>query len=369
MSQISMALVWENLGPSHIDRIEACVASGLSVTAIEFHAKSSVYQWEEGEADGARRVTLAQPGERLDPIRQFWRVYRAAVGSKAGSIFLCDYQRPVVFLAALALRLSGRRVFTMLCSKFDDYPRYWWIELAKVVLLAPYEGAIVGSERSRAYLHFLGFRRRPTLTGYDSLSVARIQANGDTQTPREHRERDFLIVARLVEKKNLAFAIRAYAAWQAGAAYPRKLRLIGYGEQEAELRQLVEEFSLGEQVVFEGVADSKQVFQAMRESLCLILPSIEEQFGLVVIEALACGLPVLVSSNAGAVDGLLDNGVNGWVIDPYRSASLEAAMAILDRDEEVWSQASLAALQSADRGDASHFANAVRALISGERPN
>ena len=45
---------------------------------------------------------------------------------------------------------------------------------------------------------------------------------------------------------------------------------------------------------------------AMRAALCLILPSTEEQFGLVVTEALALGLPVLVSANAGAVDELVE---------------------------------------------------------------
>lgn len=364
MNARTMALVWENLGPSHIDRIGACAASGLGVTAIEFHAKSQVYQWEEGEAQGARRVTLAGPDERLGGLIQAWRLYRALIRSRAEAIFLCDYQRLVVFWAALALRLSGRRVFTMLCSKFDDYPRFWWRELAKIMLLAPYRGAIVGSERSTAYLHLLGFRRRPVLCGYDSLSIARIQGGGQAAASPGHAERDFLIVARLVTKKNLAFAIRAYAGWRQQAVHPRKLRIIGYGEQEAELRSLVAELELGDAVVFPGVANSAEVFQAMRAALCLILPSIEEQFGLVVIEALACGLPVLVSSNAGAVDGLLDNGVNGWVIDPYRPAALEAAMGLLDRDAAAWSGASAAALASAPRGDASYFAAAVHQLIA-----
>jgi L-malate glycosyltransferase len=363
MNPFRIALAWENFGPSHRDRIGACVASGLAVTAIEFNAKSQTYLWEEGEAHGAERVTLAGSDERMGPFATFWRLSRALQRSRADAIFLCDYQRLVVFCAALVMRLSGKPVYTMLCSKFDDYPRFWWRELAKLVLLLPYQGAIVGSDRSVAYLLLLGFRGRPMLNGYDSLSVARIQQGAGEGRQVAHAERDFLIVARLVEKKNLAFAIRAYAAWSKVAVHARKLRIIGYGEQEAELRLLSAELGLGDAILFEGVANSAKVFRMMRASLCMILPSTEEQFGLVVIEALASGLPVLASSNAGAVDGLIDNGINGWVIDPYRPAALVAAMTLLDRDADAWQDASAAALASADRGDTRHFAAAVHSLI------
>lgn len=101
----------------------------------------------------------------------------------------------------------------------------------------------------------------------------------------------------------------------------------------------------------------------MRGALCLILPSTEEQYGLVVIEALALGLPVLVSANAGAVDDLVDNGVNGWIVDPHRPQALIAAMSLLDRDRATWEQAARAAAATAERGDVRHFVSGVAALL------
>jgi glycosyltransferase involved in cell wall biosynthesis len=364
MGEVRIALVWENFGPSHLDRIAACASAGMTVTAIELNSTSETYQWEAGDVAGVERVTLDQGGGGLSSLALTWKLFRAVRRSNCDAVFLCHYQIAPVFLAALLLRLSGTRVFTMLDSKFDDYPRFLWRELGKKILLSPYQGALVGSQRSADYLHFLGFQRRPVLLGFDALDLARIRALAGNSPRKAHAKRDFLIVARLVEKKNLAFAIEAFAEWRRAAAAPRNLRIIGYGNLEASLRALAVDRGVANAVLFEGIADSAAVYRAMRDALCLILPSTEEQFGLVVIEALALGLPVLVSSNAGAVDGLIDNGVNGWVIDPRRGEALGAGMALLDRSEPIWQAASAAAQATSERGDVSHFVTGVKALLS-----
>ena len=362
-----IAFAWESLGPSHLDRVDATAAAGAQVAAIEFSGESRDYQWERDEPAGARRIALCGPGESLGQVRLAWRLFRAVRAFGARAAFLCHYHEGAVFLAALLLRLTGCRVFAMIDSKFDDYPRVLWREAGKAVLLAPYDGALVGSRRTAEYMRFLGFCRRPVVGGFDALDLARIRRAAPSAPDLSHPSREFLIVARLVPKKNLSFALRAYAAWTRQAAHPRKLRIIGYGGEEDSLRALAAELGIADQVVLTGAAPSAEVCAAMRAALCLILPSTEEQFGLVVTEALALGLPVLVSANAGAVDELVDNGVNGWIIDPYRPAALVAAMTLLDRDETAWKNASAAAEASAERGDVRHFVDGVGALLGLDR--
>lgn len=363
MAAKHIAFAWESFGPSHLDRIEAAAAAGWTVTAIEFSPASSDYLWEREELSSARRITLNAAGERPGALRLAWRLFRAVRRSGAEVVFLSHYNELPVFLAVMLLRLAGCRVIALMCSKFDDYPRALWREMGKALMLAPYHGVLTASRRSADYMRFLGFRRRPIARSLDSLDLARIRRFGSGQAGPAHADRDFLIVARLVEKKNLDFALRAYAEWVRTAAHPRRLRIIGYGQLEPALRALAGELGIADRVLFMGAAGSEQVCQAMRQALCLILPSTEEQFGFVVIEALALGLPVLVSANAGAVDELIDNGVNGWIIDPYRACGLIAAMALLDRDEAAWAKASEAANATAERGDVRHFVAGVAALL------
>jgi L-malate glycosyltransferase len=366
MKVCKVVFAWENLGPTHSDRIEACAADpGLDVTAVEFFGVSTVYDWDRASLAGVRRITLFPDGRSRRNPMLVWRLIKACRSARPDAVFLCHYHVPAVFLAALVLRLLGIRVLTMIDSKFDDLDRSLWREAIKLVLMAPYHGALAGSRRTIEYLRFLGFRKRPLVEGFDTLDVARIQARAPVsrggQAPT-HAQRDFLVVARLIREKNLELALTAYAEWRQQAVHPRALRILGAGPLEAPLRALAAELGVAEHVRFEGSATPDQVAQAMRDALALVFPSVQETYGFVVIEALALGLPVLISTKPGAVDGLIDNGVNGWLVDPWRPAGLIAAMALLDRDEAAWQAASAAASASSERGDVRHFVSAVKAL-------
>lgn len=366
MSAVKIVFAWENLGPTHFDRIHACAADpALEVTAIEFFGTSIVYDWDSAGLSGVRRLTLYPHGRSARRPGLWWRLLRACLAERPACVFLCHYSYPHVFVVALLLRVCGVRTITMIDSKFDDMPRTIGLEAIKALLLAPYHGALAGSRRTIEYLHFLGFRRRPVIEGFDTLDVARIRSQAGAVTDREsapHAVRDFLIVARLIPEKNLELALRAYARWRKTAAHPRRLRVLGAGPLDASLRALARELGIAETVDFEGAASPVQVYATMTGALCLILPSVQETFGFVVIEALALGLPVLISSRPGAADGLIDNGVNGWVVDPYRCEGLAAAMALLDSDAATWQAASAAASASSGRGDVGHFLAAVKVL-------
>jgi glycosyltransferase involved in cell wall biosynthesis len=91
-----------------------------------------------------------------------------------------------------------------------------------------------------------------------------------------------------------------------------------------------------------------QVLDVMMQSDVLVLPSLSEGFGLVVTEALACGLPVIVTPNVGAAD-LICNGREGFLV-PIRSAEAIAdRLDALNRDRELLAQMSQNAQLAAAR--------------------
>lgn len=366
MTALRVVFAWENLGPSHFDRLAACAADpGLEVTAIDFFGTSTVYDWSSAGPTGLRRLTLYPNSRAVHRPMLAWRLLRACLSVRPHCVFLCHYNYLPVFVVAIALRLLGIRIVTMIDSKFDDMDRFIWREISKALLLSPYRAALAGSRRTVEYLRFLGFRKRRVEEGFDTLDVARISRMAQTFLERPsppHKNRDFLIVARLIQEKNIEFALRAFAEWREQSAHTRRLRIIGAGPLEESLRFTAEQLGLVEAVLFEGARTPDEVALAMQESLALLFPSVQETFGFVVIEALALGLPVLISSKPGAVDSLIDNAVNGWVFDPFRPAGLIAAMHILDRDESAWKSARAAAIASSTRGDVRHFVRAVQAL-------
>jgi L-malate glycosyltransferase len=357
-----VAIMWENFGPYHHDRIRALVAAGIRVVAIQLFSRSAVYDWESSEA-GYPLLTLALAESSASTFRLAARLVRAVRESGARDCFFCHYQRMDVFLAAAWLRLSGYRVFTMLDSKYDDYPRLALREWIKKAFLWPYAGALAGSERSRAYLASLGIGRDKTRLGYDMIDIARVASQGEPLAAEPaFVDRPFLIVARLIPKKNVPGSLRAFARYAREQQDGRRLEILGDGPLRQELEALAAELEIAGLVDFRGQVDSPAVSEAMRRSLALLLPSTSEQFGLVVNEALANSLPVIVSRQCGAVDELLDDGVNGFAIDALAEDQLHAAMTRIGADEALWRRMAAAAGASAPRGDVRNFVAAVSDL-------
>lgn len=357
-----IAFMWENFGPSHHDRLRAIARSGIAVCAIELFSRSAAYDWEHCEPDGYQIVTLSNRERPASAVRLAVRLVRAVQRSGARSVFFCHYDLPVVFLAVCILRLTGRRVFTMADSKFDDHPRDWPRTLAKVLFLAPYCGAIAASRRSRAYLAYLGVPGDRIRPGFDTLDLARLRSLAGPGDEADHALRPFLIVARLIPEKNIAAAIEAFALYRERSVDHRRLVIIGDGPLRAELEAKANQLGIAAAVDWCGTCTGGEVAKAMRDALALLLPSVQDTFGLVVIEAFAQGLPVIVSNRAGATDELVENLINGFVIDPLSIEQIVAAMIELAGDPARHARMAASAWAASERGDACHFAQAVAEL-------
>jgi len=148
-------------------------------------------------------------------------------------------------------------------------------------------------------MRFLGVAVSKIQLNYDVLSVERIRRLGRSAPAPQglgHKERHFTIIARFVPKKNIVMALEAYSLYRKSVASPRSLHLCGSGQLEADLRRKVDELDLGGSVVFHGFVQAEGICRILASTLALLLPSIEEQFGHVVIEAQAMGLPVILST-------------------------------------------------------------------------
>ncbi len=366
-----VALIWSQFAPYHSDRCEA-VAQRLEgraeVLAVEVAPSSDTYAWvPSGDLRHGRKVTLFADAnyDRLGDGQRFramWSVLR-----RCDTVFMgIPYSQKDVIALSWLLRFTGTRLVMMSDSKFDDSPRDSRFELAKAVLLAPYRAALVAGRRQADYLRFLLFRRRRVLIGYDTVSVERIRseiaAAQDGPVP-SFEQRDFLYLGRFVAKKQLLRLIRAYAAYVAlagGAA--RRLVLAGDGPDEPAMRALVAELGLADRVEFTGFLQGAQVSQAMGRALALLLVSTGEQWGLVINEALAAGLPVIVNQQVGATDTLVRNLVNGYVVNIEEEATLVQAMLRMGASRAEWEAMVAASHTMAERGDVARFADAVELL-------
>ena len=379
-SKPALAFSWEMFGPYHMDRLEAVgrrLGHLYDVVGLEVGSKSHTYAWDStGAGRHFRKVTLF-PGRSKAELPA-WRVYRALLREcralRAGPVFLCHYEDPDVAALAVTLRLLGRPVVNMNASKFDDKPRVLWREALKTLFYAPYQAAIGGSHRTLDYFRFLGLPGERLFVGYDTLSLERVRRLAGVPPAPDgvpFAQRHFTIIARFVPKKNLARAVEAYDLYRglAGAG-ARPLHLCGSGPLEAELRAEVARRGLEGHVLFRGFLQEKAIAETLGSTLCLLLPSLEEQFGLVVNEALAMGVPAILSDQCGARDLLVRSGVNGHIVEPDNPEGLARHMLSVASDEAEWRRLSLNGRPFCALADADFFAGAVEKALHalGVRP-
>jgi L-malate glycosyltransferase len=368
-----LVFVWDNFGPLHADRCNAVALKfqgKQQVIGLEIAGKSRVYEWVPEEGTYFRKITLVRESsvEEIPFHKRFAKILSACLSMSRGSrYFFCHYQDPAIFLVAIALRLLRFRVYTMGCSKFDDYPRKMSRELLKSIMYCPYNGAIASGVRSRDYMRFMGFPPNRIEGSYNTVSLERIRnLSGALPAPQgiPFRDRHFTIVARLVPKKNISMALKAMKLYAENVPHPRSLHIFGTGPLEVELRNQVHEDGITGLVHFRGFLQTHEISHAYGSSVALLLPSIEEQFGNVIPEAQAMGLPIILSDNCGGRDVLVRCGVNGFVIEPDNPQGLAYFMGLLSEDEDLWQRMCTSSQLFAQKADSPRFAEAVEVLIS-----
>jgi L-malate glycosyltransferase len=368
-----LVFVWEKFGPYHMDRCEALAeyfGAKQDIVGIEIASHGDIYRWDPtGPGKNFRKITLFPDVSRevLSTWRYFSTLLVACLRLRAKHIFVCGFELPPIFLTAICLRLLGRNVVIMQDSKFDDKQRTLFKEGIKALFYRPYSAALVGTPRTKSYLEFLGMAPARVFVGYDTLSLDRIRRlAGEEPAPRgvAHADRHFTVIARFVTQKNLGLALEAYAGYRrARPSSRRELHLCGAGELEDALKDRVAQLGI-DGVRFRGYLQEEDIAKTLARTLALVLPSIEEPFGLVVNEALALGVPVIVSDNCGARDLLVRQGVNGHVIEPDNVEGLSHLMDLLDRDAGEWTRLALNTQKFLAPADTGLFVSTVETIVA-----
>jgi len=374
MAKPRVGVVFAQFAAYHVDRCQAAavrLGDRYEVVAVEVAGASETYAWEpSGEVKGAAKVTLF-PGVVSESIG-WWRKFQALlpVLRQCRWVFCgVPSSEPEIVLLSWVLPRLGTKMVMLTESKYDDFPRRRYFEFFKAQLYRPYHGAIVGGRRQAEYLRSLGFGGRPLLPGYDTVDLDRVRRqSGVPPAPKgaPFAERAFIFVGRFVAKKNLLVLVDAFARYRALAGpNARNLVLVGSGPMREAIDRKIRQHGIEDAVRFPGFLDAAEVARAMAASLALILPSTEEQWGLVVNEAVACGLPAIVSEAVGARDALVRERENGYVFRSEDVEGLAQAMLAMGADEAHWRAMCERSLELNWMGHSDRFADAVETMIEG----
>jgi glycosyltransferase involved in cell wall biosynthesis len=149
---------------------------------------------------------------------------------------------------------------------------------------------------------------------------------------------------RLAHAKNYPLLIDAMAALR--KRVPARLFILGQGELDAELRRQIERSGLGDAVVLCGFQQNPWKYIARADVFAMT--SRYEGFGNVLVEAMACGVPVVATSSPGTRE-IVSVGSNGLLVDHHEPEAVAAALERILTDNALRQRLALAAKASAER--------------------
>lgn len=158
----------------------------------------------------------------------------------------------------------------------------------------------------------------------DSKSLLGQFDNAEASDPELQRP-VFLFVGHLVRRKGLHLLLEACAILQKQGYSDYTLLAVGDGPQREELEVFIRNHDLEERVKLLGRLDYDRLGAYFRKADVFVLPTLEDTWGMVVLEAMLFGKPVLCSKWAGTAEMMID-GENGYVFDPHQPEKLAELM-------------------------------------------
>jgi len=347
---VKIAILFDNFGPYHAARL-AAAARSCQLLAIQAHERSRDYKWLPPHLPSSTSsVTLQSAGggslNRHGAIAKLWKA-------------LTDFAPDSVFIPGWSNRhsLAGldwcvrNRIPAVLMSESSrfDLTRYWLKEWLKSCIVSMCSAALVGGSRQAKYVTTLGMPAERVFLGYDVVDndyfknqTERVRTrSGQFRAQYNLPERYFLASARFVKSKNLSYLIREFASYHASADMvghsqrPWALVILGEGPERPFLEKQVSRLQLNNIVLMPGFKQYPDLPVYYGLASGFIHASTSEPWGLVVNEAMASGLPVLVSETSGCARELVRPGHTGFVFDPREPGELSKLMFRLwSRDAE-----------------------------------
>lgn len=338
-----LVILFDNFGPYHLARLTAAQnlghKLGIEVMGMEIVGRSSDYAWATCHEEKTKNIkTLFHKAHNSHPNpsspRKFFKVWQALRQLEPDALAIPGYQG-IVPLAALLWGRAGQKILVMMSeSSRHDKNRNHFLEWCKGQLVRRFDAALVGGKRQKEYAALLGIPPNRIFLGYDVVDNDYFTRGAEEARQRENHYREvlglpsryFLTVSRFIPKKNLSGLIRAYGYYRRLTGEQAwDLVLCGSGPLEQDLKNQARDIP---GIHFPGFTQiDKLPFYYGLASTFILSSANFEQWGLVVNEAMASSLPVLVSQICGCAADLVEDGVNGFTFDPCDREGLSRLMA------------------------------------------
>jgi len=291
---------------------------GIDLQVIEIAGAGSPYSFAVSNGTRPYYWHCLFPDMRMEEIN-----------SKRANYYLCnklDEIRPdIVFCGAIAFPSGAAGVKWSVknkkkCVVFDnarlqDVPRRWYINYLKKKIYSGSDAIFCPAPSWNKTFNYFGFTTDMIFYGLNAVDNS---FWSDNKHPGNELNYNFFITAgRQIPKKNFRFLLESYRLYCADKTNPLHLVFVGDGPDHEILVSKMSDYDIKDKIHFYQYLSQDKLRTLFHRANWFILPSkFGETWGNVVNEAMASGLPVLVSDLAGCASTLVKEGVNGFTFSP-----------------------------------------------------
>lgn len=235
-------------------------------------------------------------------------------------------------LSAFLARKLLKKPYCIWCQGADIYLPWRFKKVASRLFLRRANAIIALTQDMKEKIQEVCKRDASVIPNGVDLEKFQRLSHRNTFKLATNGQKTILFVGRLHPIKGIAYLIEAMNTIVKKNPKARLL-LIGNGEERQNLENLVKELDLAKYVNFIGKVPNEKVLEYMIASDVLVLPSLSEGFPLTILEAMACGLPI-VATKVGGIPEIVKNGEGGFLVEPQNTAEIsEKVLMFLENDE------------------------------------
>ena len=328
---MTIAIIWQRFLPYHRARIRRAALflyrRGIKLIAMEVATQDTTYGFPPESPEDAPPIQYHCCFPDIN--------YHSLKASKIhGTVLnaLREFGPDVVFapatpfpegMAAIHYRTEYNKKVVMMDDSWElTDQRGFLIKAVKRMIHSNVDAVFIPAQSHAPYFLKAGFPENRVVFGVDVVDNDYYSKNAEYALKNEKNIRQargmpenyFLFVGRVMPKKGLETLLQAYKIYRTSVKDNKwDLVIVGIG---GNLEELKKAYAAHRDIQFPGAQFGSNLCHYYALARALVVPSLSDQWGLVINEGMACGLPVIASRGCGATATLVHDGDNGWTFGP-----------------------------------------------------
>ncbi len=234
-------------------------------------------------------------------IKQYLKEYNPDI------IIGCEYN-PISIVAYTWAKLNKKKYISWSDGTLNSEKNINIIQkIIRKIICRNSDALIASSSRTKEAQLRYGANKNKIFLSYLTINVDEY-----LYEKREFNNKNILFVGRLSKRKGLELLMNSLALLRC----EYKLIIVGDGPYKKELEKCSENLKINENILFKGALNGKSLINEYRNADLFVIPSYVDCFGLVISEAMSNSMPVIASKYVDGAYDLIDDGLNGYIVDP-----------------------------------------------------